>query len=745
MKNKLSMLILFMIYASFVLSETAAKGTGITEIDKFDKTIREFADSIEKGKSKQSVDNFIKLIKLVPNREVISKISELSGLKKSYPLAYSKSYDWTPAFSPDGRSILYQSWQKGKAMVNNSIFVMDIYGKNQRELLDGTYNNASPIFSPDSHTVLFLTWRKDTSGDGKINSKDNPSFFTVDAHSKTQKEIIPADFKNFEPVFSPDGSHIIYNSFRDDTNKDGKLDNKDNRSLFLKDLKSGEELRISPEFASNKPCFSQDGKIIIFQSVKRDTNGDDTINFYDNKALYSYSMETKELKELTNDETDNTAGGFSKTGKFAYNSAKNNKRAIYVCDISGARKVKIVGDEYDNEFCSFSPDSKRIAFYSYRVDTNGDKQRNTMDNRSIYLTDTHGVEDEILIAGPRFDNDFISFYPDVKKVIFQSLRTDTNGDGLINILDEGAIYIVDIISSPELKITTALKRDDSATRIINITTDPLFKGISKEQQVDIPSRWKTDFVKGGEYHFKAMAEFKNAAEFKKEDYDVTITRQYKLFNIIHEYKEGFLKKNFEESNQNTFLALSRELSKTSTKKLVIQYKLSVPGEIIDRNSDQIKGRTITWTIPLESIMQTNKDYVMYVKYKTINYWLAAALLAILLGVVSYFFVRGIGRRNEKLARQNVMAKELTEAKIFLGNAYKNRGLFEEAIKEFKQAAETSPTQSECYYNLAVCYGALGKNREAEIALKKALLVNPELIERAKKEEHLKQAIKQGKQ
>ena len=32
MKNKLSMLILFMIYASFVLSETAAKGTGITEI-----------------------------------------------------------------------------------------------------------------------------------------------------------------------------------------------------------------------------------------------------------------------------------------------------------------------------------------------------------------------------------------------------------------------------------------------------------------------------------------------------------------------------------------------------------------------------------------------------------------------------------------------------------------------------------------------------------------------------------------
>ena len=736
------MLILVLLFSSFASGETAAKGTGITEIDKFDKTIKDFADSVGKGKSKQSVDNFIKLIKMAPSREIISKMSELAGLKKAYPLAYSKAYDWTPAFSPDGRLILYQSWQKGKATENNSIFVMDIDGKNERQLIDGSFNNASPMFSPDSRTILFFSWRNDTNNDGKIDSKDNPSLYTVDANSKAEKEIVSSEYKNFEPLFSPDGSHIVYNSFRDDTNKDGKLDNKDNRSLFLKDLKSGEEDRVSPEFASNKPIFSPDGKTIIYQTVKRDTNYDDTINFSDNKALYVFLHDGKEKRELVTDETDNTAGGFSKSSKFAYNSAKKNKRAIFICDITGTRKLKLAGDEYDNEFCSFSADSKRIAFYSYRVDTNGDRQRSTMDNRSIYLTDVNGAEDEILIAGPRFDNEFLSFYPDGKKVIFQSLRTDTNGDGLINILDEGALYIVDIISSPELKITTALKRNGSATRIINITTDPLFKGISKEQQTGIPSRWKTEFVKGGEYHFKAMAEFENAAEFKNEDYDVSVTKKYKFFSIIHEYKEGFLKKNIEGSNQNTFLALSRELSKTSTKKLVIQYKLSVPGEIIDRNSDQIKGQTITWTIPLESIMQANKDYVMYVKYKTTNYWFAAALLALFLSFGAYFIVREIGIRNEKQAKQNVMAKELTEAKLFLGNAYKNRGMFEEAIKEFKQAAETSPANSECYYNLAVSYGAVGKHHEAEIALKKALLSNPGLIETAKKEEYLEKTMKQ---
>ena len=151
MKFLLFLYIIFCLNLNLFAAESSGKGKEITEIDKFDKAIKEFAESIEKGKSKQSVENFLKLLKFQPNKEIIAKISELSGLKKAYPLAYSKSYDWTPVFSPDGKKIVFQSWQKGKAQENNAILIMDIDGKNQTEIVDGTYNNASPVLSADSH------------------------------------------------------------------------------------------------------------------------------------------------------------------------------------------------------------------------------------------------------------------------------------------------------------------------------------------------------------------------------------------------------------------------------------------------------------------------------------------------------------------------------------------------------------------------------------------------------------------
>ena len=33
-------------------------------------------------------------------------------MKKIYPIAYSKDYDWAPVFSPDGSKIIFQGWQK---------------------------------------------------------------------------------------------------------------------------------------------------------------------------------------------------------------------------------------------------------------------------------------------------------------------------------------------------------------------------------------------------------------------------------------------------------------------------------------------------------------------------------------------------------------------------------------------------------------------------------------------------------
>ncbi|MFH1825401.1 MAG: tetratricopeptide repeat protein [Candidatus Firestonebacteria bacterium] len=718
-----------------IAKETTSKGKEITGIDKFDKAIKEFADSIEKNKSKQSVENFLKILKLQPNKEIIAKISELSGLKKSYPLAYSKSYDWNPVFSLDGKKILFQSWQKFKAQENNAIYIMDIDGKNQRELIDAKFNNISPMFSPDSQSILFLSWREDTNSDGKIDSKDNTGIYIVNIHSKQITEIASPKYKNFEPLFSPDNKYLTFQSFRHDTNGDGKIDNSDNREIYLSYLQLKEEIKISPEYQSYKPVFSPDSKKIAFHIVKKDTNHDGQINFYDNKALIIYDLETKLSKEIISDVYDNTLGSFSKdTKKIVFNSRKKDNRAILSSSIDGTNLKKLVSDEFDNEFLSFSPDNKKIAYSSYRNDTNKDKQINSLDNRAIFLIDISGFEEEIQIVGNKFDNEFLSFYPDGKKVIFQSFRHDTNGDGLIDILDSGSLYIIDILSTPTLKITTLFKKNGAITRIINVVTDPLFKGVSKEQEQALTNKWKTEFIKDGEYHFKVMGEFKNISDLQKENYPIKITKESGLFHTINEYREIF-------TFHHPFVKLSQELSKASIKKFVIQYKLSVPGEIIDTNAFQqvnptpsggawLKSSTVIWIISVEKILSGDKDYEMFVKYKFTNWGNIAIILILILTVSSIFILKIIYQKIEIKAKQSEMAKEYSETHNYMGLAYKRRGLYEEAIAEFEEAIKFKPDEAISYYNLACAYALKKDDKNTWLHLKKAIELDKNLKDTA---------------
>lgn len=425
--------VLALLIVPFTLSTHSKEPVGkeLMGIDKFDRVIKEFADSIEKGQSKQSVEKFLKILKLQPNKEIIAKISELSGLKKAYPLAYSKSYDWTPIFSPDGKKILFQSWQKGKASENSSIYIMDIDGKNQREIVDATFNNASPMFSPDSQTVLFLSWREDTNGDGKINTKDNPGIFLVNIKSKQVTNIVSSNYKNFDPAFSPDGKYIIYGSIRSN-----------NRGIYITNISTQEEIKISTDYyPSYMPVFSSDSSKIAFHTVKRDTNNNGKLDFNDNKAIIIYDVNTQTAATVIPAIFDNVFGVFSNNiKKIVFTSRTKKNRAIYISSIDGKSSKKLVNDDYDNEFLSFSPDNKKISYYSYRNDTNKDGQINSLDNRAIYVIETTGYQEEVQIAGNKYDNEFLSFYPDGKKVIFQSYRKDTNGDGTIDIIDSSSLY-----------------------------------------------------------------------------------------------------------------------------------------------------------------------------------------------------------------------------------------------------------------------------------------------------------------
>ena len=72
-----------------------------------------------------------------------------------------------PAFSPDGRFIVFDSNRDG----NSEIYIMEPDGTNQTRLTSNNFMDTDPTFLPDGHRIVFSAYRSTT---------DQLGIFTMD-------------------------------------------------------------------------------------------------------------------------------------------------------------------------------------------------------------------------------------------------------------------------------------------------------------------------------------------------------------------------------------------------------------------------------------------------------------------------------------------------------------------------------------------------------------------------------------
>ncbi len=100
-------------------------------------------------------------------------------------------YEFDPAWSPDGKSIAFASRRNGLS----SIYVMDVSGRNVRQLTSARTDDTHPSFSPDGKEIAFQrglhVWVMKADGTG--------------AHRITRDTAAERD-----PAWSPDGRWIAY-------------------------------------------------------------------------------------------------------------------------------------------------------------------------------------------------------------------------------------------------------------------------------------------------------------------------------------------------------------------------------------------------------------------------------------------------------------------------------------------------------------------------------------------------------
>ncbi len=149
-----------------------------------------------------------------------------------------------PRFSPDGRSILYTSYETGLPRV----YLMNLKSLRRRAVDDLPEMSFAPRFSPDGRSVLL-----------SLSKAGNVDIYRIDLGSGKRTRLTSAPSIETAPSYSPDGRQIVFES-----------DRSGSQQLYIMPANGGEARRIS--FGAGRyatPVWSPRGDLIAFTKMNK--------------------------------------------------------------------------------------------------------------------------------------------------------------------------------------------------------------------------------------------------------------------------------------------------------------------------------------------------------------------------------------------------------------------------------------------------------------------------------------------
>ncbi len=245
-----------------------------------------------------------------------------------------RSISFSPSWAPDGKSILYSTfnYHKRKKSRNADLMRYDLTNARRWVLSYRKGINSGGVFFPDMSQILL-----------RISNKGVSDLFTMSVDGKKIRPLTngPRGAMNVEPSISPDGQKIVFSS-----------DRSSKPMIYVMD-KSGRniEKRTYAGRYNSTPVFSPDGKKIAFAGHDK---GKFDVFMMDTNGTNMVRLTSARKKDGT--WSDNESPSFSPDGRhIVFTSNRSGYYQLYLVNVDGTNERRITFDTHDYFAPRWSP------------------------------------------------------------------------------------------------------------------------------------------------------------------------------------------------------------------------------------------------------------------------------------------------------------------------------------------------------------------------------------------------------